>query len=74
MNGFIEIKEDSYEDTLEHLQRIKLLACKLIKMLSEHSEIYKNDNSYLDDDRYEDYHDNRNNYRGSRRINNRYNY
>lgn len=40
MNGFIEIKEDSYEDTIEHLHRIKLLACKLIKMLSEHSEIY----------------------------------
>lgn len=74
MNGFIEIKEDSYEDTLEHLQRIKLLACKLIKMLSEHSEIYKNDNYYPDDDRYEDYHENRNNYRSSRRINSRYNY
>ena len=40
MKGFIEIKEDSYEDTIEHLHRIKLLACKLIKMLSEHSEVY----------------------------------
>lgn len=40
MNGYIEIKEDSYEDTIEHLTRIKKLACKLIKMLSEHSEVY----------------------------------
>lgn len=40
MKGFIEIKEDSYEDTIEHLYRIKQLACKLIKMLSEHSEVY----------------------------------
>lgn len=40
MNGYIEIKEDSYEDTIEHLRRIKLLACKLIKMLQEHSEVY----------------------------------
>lgn len=40
MNGFIEIEEDSYEDTIEHLRRIKILACKLIKMLSEHSEVY----------------------------------
>lgn len=34
MKGFIEIKEDSYEDTIEHLHRIKTLACKLIKMLA----------------------------------------
>lgn len=40
MKGYIEIKEDSYEDTIEHLNRIKKLACKLIKMLSEHSEVY----------------------------------
>lgn len=40
MNGYIEIKEDSYEDTIEHLNRIKKLACKLIKMLAEHSEVY----------------------------------
>lgn len=46
MTGYIEIKEDSYEDTIEHLQRIKLLACKLIKMLSEHSEIYDEDDTY----------------------------
>lgn len=40
MKGFIEIKEDSYEDTIEHLYRIKMLTCKLIKMLSSHSELY----------------------------------
>ena len=50
MNGFIEIKEDSYEDTIEHLHRIKLLACKLIKMLSEHSEIYDKEDDYEDED------------------------
>jgi len=43
MNGYIEIKEDSYEDTIEHLTRIKKLACKLIKMLAEHSEVYDED-------------------------------
>ena len=43
MKGFIEIKEDSYEDTIEHLHRIKVLACKLIKMLQEHSEVYNDD-------------------------------
>lgn len=46
MNGYIEIKEDSYEDTIEHLNRIKLLACKLIRMLSEHSEVYDEDEDY----------------------------
>lgn len=46
MKGFIEIKEDSYEDTIEHLQRIKMLTCKLIKMLSEHSEVYDEQDSY----------------------------
>lgn len=40
MKGFIEIKEDSYEDTIEHLHRLKALACKMIKKLEEHSEIY----------------------------------
>ena len=59
MNGFIEIKEDSYEDTIEHLHRIKLITCKLIKMLSEHSEIYD------EDDMREQY---------SRRSKERYNY
>ena len=48
MKGFIEIKEDSYEDTIEHLYRIKLLACKLIKTLSESSEVYNKD--YSDDE------------------------
>lgn len=43
MKGFIEIKEDSYEDAIEHLHRIKLLTSKLVKMLSEHSEIYDED-------------------------------
>ena len=40
MRGFIEIKEDAYEDTIEHLHRLKAIACKMIKKLSEHSEIY----------------------------------
>lgn len=43
MKGYIEIQEDSYEDTIEHLHRIKVLACKLIKMLTEHSEVYDED-------------------------------
>lgn len=40
MRGYIEIKEDAYEDTIEHLHRLKAIACKMIKKLSEHSEIY----------------------------------
>ena len=40
MKGFIESKEDAYEDTIEHLHRLKAIACKMIKKLSEHSEIY----------------------------------
>lgn len=40
MRGYIEIKEDSYEDTIEHLHRLKAIACKMIKKLSESSEIY----------------------------------
>ena len=47
MRGYIEIKEDAYEDTIEHLHRLKAIACKMIKKLAEHSEIY-------DRDRYED--------------------
>lgn len=43
MRGFVEVKEDSYEDTIEHLNRIKMIACKLIKMLSEHSDVYDMD-------------------------------
>lgn len=54
MKGFIEIKEDSYEDTIEHLHRIKTLACKLIKMLAQHSELYDKDkDEYDEDDDYE---------------------
>lgn len=63
MKGYIEIKEDSYEDTIEHLHRIKVLACKLIKMLSEHSEIYNDE----EDDEEE-------NTRSKRRTRSRYNY
>lgn len=40
MIGYIEIKEDDFEDTIEHLHRLKSIACKMIKKLSEHSEIY----------------------------------
>lgn len=40
MRGYIEVKEDTYEDTIEHLHRLKEIACKLIKKLAEHSEIY----------------------------------
>lgn len=40
MRGFIEIKEDAYEDTIEHLYRLKSIACKMIKKLAEYSEIY----------------------------------
>jgi hypothetical protein len=43
MKGFIEIKGEQYEDTIEHLYRIKKLACKLIKKLAEHSEVYDED-------------------------------
>lgn len=73
MNGFIEIKEDSYEDTIEHLHRIKLLACKLIKMLSEHSGIYDKEDDYDEED---DMKERRSNYRESmsRKSKGRYNY
>lgn len=50
MRGYIEIKEDSYEDTIEHLHRIKLLACKLIKKLSESSEVYDDEDEDEDGD------------------------
>jgi hypothetical protein len=43
MKGYIEIKEDSYEDTIEHLYRIKKLACKLIDKLAESSEVYEDE-------------------------------
>lgn len=40
MRGYIEIKEDAYDDTIEHLHRLKSIACKMIKKLSENSDIY----------------------------------
>lgn len=40
MKGYVEVKEDIYEDTIEHLRRIKTIACKLMKKLEEHSELY----------------------------------
>ena len=43
MKGFIEIGKDSYEDTIEHLYRLKTIACKMIKKLEEHSELYDHD-------------------------------
>ena len=74
MKGFIEIKEDSYEDTIEHLHRIKLLACKLIKMLYEHSEVYDKDDDCEDED--EEMRDRRYGYKESmsRKSKGRYNY
>lgn len=53
MRGYIEIKEDSYEDTIEHLHRLKAIACKMIKKLSEHSEIYHNRDHEYDEDEHE---------------------
>ena len=66
MRGFIEVKEDTYEDTIEHLHRLKAIACKLIKKLAEHSEIYDRDKEYDDEDEYEA--------RGRRRSRGRYGY
>ena len=34
----IEIKEDAYEDTIEHLHRLKAIACKMIKKLEQYTE------------------------------------
>lgn len=50
MRGYIEIKEDTYDDTIEHLHRLKSIACKMIKKLSEHSDIYDRDREYEDED------------------------
>lgn len=50
MRGFIEVKEDTYEDTIEHLHRLKAIACKMIKKLSEDSEIYDSERDYEDDE------------------------
>lgn len=60
MRGFIEVKEDAYEDTIEHLHRLKAIACKMIKKLSEHSELY--DKEYEDDE--EEYGTRRRNSKG----------
>ena len=62
------------EDTIEDLHRIKLLACKLIKMLSEHSEVYDKDDDYENED--EDMRDRRYGYKESmsRKSKGRYNY
>lgn len=68
MRGFIEVKEDTYEDTIEHLHRLKAIACKLIKKLAEHSEIYDHERKY--DDEYE--HEYRG--RGGRYSKGRYEY
>lgn len=68
MKGFIEIKEDAYEDTIEHLHRLKAIACKMIKKLAEHSEIYDHDREYDDDEEFEARG------RGMRRSRGRYNY
>ena len=38
MKGFIEINEDSYEDTIEHLHKLKTIACKMIKKLEQYTE------------------------------------
>lgn len=50
MRGFIEVKEDTYEDTIEHLHRLKAIACKMIKKLSEDSEIYDRERDYEDEE------------------------
>lgn len=64
MRGYIEVTEDTYEDTIEHLHRLKEIACKMIKKLSEHSEIYDHDRD--DSEEYEA--------RGRRRSRGRYSY
>ena len=69
MRGFIEVKEDTYEDTIEHLHRLKAIACKMIKKLSEDSEIYDREREHEDYDDYE--HEARSRMRKAR---GRYNY
>jgi hypothetical protein len=49
MKGFIEVKEDQYEDAIEHLYRIKNIACKLIKKLAENSEVYNKEDDGEED-------------------------
>lgn len=70
MKGYIEIKEDAYEDTIEHLHRLKAIACKMIKKLAEHSEIYDRD---MQDDYEDDEYETRGR-RGMRRARGRYDY
>lgn len=53
MRGFIEIKEDAYEDTIEHLHRLKAIACKMIKKLSEYSEIYDHEGEEFEGEEFE---------------------
>lgn len=53
MRGFIEIKEDAYEDTIEHLHRLKAIACKMIKKLAEYSEIYDHEDDEGEDEEFE---------------------
>ncbi len=69
MRGYIEIKEDSYEDTIEHLHRLKAIACKMIKKLSEDSEIYNRGKEYEEEDEEFEARG-----RGGRRARGRYNY
>ncbi len=69
MRGFIEIKEDVYEDTIEHLHRLKAIACKMIKKLAEHSEIYDHEDGEDEDEEFE-----ARGRRGMRRARGRYGY
>ena len=70
MRGDIEMKEDAYEDTIEHLHRLKAIACKMIKKLAEHSEIYDRDR--YDDEEDEDFEVRER--RGIRKARGRYGY
>lgn len=70
MKGFIEVKEDTYEDTIEHLHRLKAIACKMIKKLSEDSELYDREK----EDYYEDDEREARGRRGMRRARGRYDY
>lgn len=51
MRGFVEIKEESYENTIEYLHKIKLLACKLMKTLTEQMDSDE-EYEYEDDEDY----------------------
>lgn len=73
MRGYIEIKEDAYEDTIEHLHRMKAIACKMIKKLAEHSEIYDREKEYEEDEE-EEFEARGRRGGGSRRNRGRYSY